>query len=104
MSSLFLKCIGVSFIISSIITLLNVFLATGVINSFWNGVHFWFWMMTGPGIGIFLGTLFRQFLMPDAIYTSGGVSGLLKAKIFWTIGPQSIGWLLGVLTIAKQLN
>lgn len=36
-------------------------------------------MTLGPGAGMTVGAFLRQWLMPDAVYTSEGMTGLLKA-------------------------
>jgi|GEM_PF-3062805 len=48
-------------------------------------------------IGWLVGDAIRKFVMPDFILTSGGFSGLLKAKLFWALGPQAIGAGAGLL-------
>jgi len=39
----------------------------------------------------------RRFTKPDFIITDGKVSSQLWAKIFWSIGPQTIGAGIGAL-------
>ncbi|HIE1976663.1 hypothetical protein [Escherichia coli] len=51
-----------------------------------------------------VGALLRQWLMPDTIITSGGMGEQLKARIFWLIGPQCIGWFAGMLVVGQQIN
>ncbi|WP_407246768.1 hypothetical protein [Klebsiella pneumoniae] len=50
-----------------------------------------------------VGAALRQWLMPDAVYTREGMTGLLKARLFWLVGPQYIGWLAGLIVVGKQL-
>ena len=45
--------------------------------------------------GAIIGDFLRKALMPDMIYTRGGFVGLLKAKLFWLVGPQLIGLVIG---------
>lgn len=45
-------------------------------------------------IGVSVGDVFRRFVMPDAYITSGAVDSF-KKKVFWSIGPQTIGWFIG---------
>lgn len=45
-------------------------------------------------IGVIVGDEFRRFVHPDAIMSSGALD-TFKQKIFWKIGPQSIGWAFG---------
>jgi hypothetical protein len=47
-------------------------------------------------IGVHLGDAFRRFVKPDMIFTSGAVE-TFKTKIFWLIGPQFIGWIIGYM-------
>ena len=46
-------------------------------------------------IGGIIGNIIRTAVHPDMIITSNGVWGLLFQKIFWKIGPQTIGILFG---------
>lgn len=53
---------------------------------------------TGLGtVGAMLGDGIRRFAMPDGIITNGGMGSLIKSKLFWMIGPQTIGLLIGVM-------
>jgi len=36
----------------------------------------------------------RMAVMPDAVYTTDGFWGLLKQKVFWSIGPQFVASLI----------
>eukprot|EP00831_Metopus_contortus_P018442 TRINITY_DN1786_c0_g1_i1.p1 TRINITY_DN1786_c0_g1~~TRINITY_DN1786_c0_g1_i1.p1 ORF type:complete len:323 (-),score=47.12 TRINITY_DN1786_c0_g1_i1:2631-3551(-) len=47
----------------------------------------------GGIIGGFIGNIAR----PDMIFTTGGAYEILKAKIFWAVGPQLIGVAIGAL-------
>lgn len=47
-------------------------------------------------IGAIIGDALRKIAQPDAVITSGGLLHLLWLKLFWQIGPQSIGVVLGV--------
>jgi len=46
-------------------------------------------------ISALIGDSMRQAACPDAIFTTGGMFDILKAKLFWAIGPQCIGGLIG---------
>lgn len=46
-------------------------------------------------IGLWIADALRRFVMPDTIITSGGFFELLKARLFWTLGPQVIGLFIG---------
>jgi len=47
-------------------------------------------------VGAVLGDAIRKFAQPDAVFTSGGMLQLIWVKVFWRIGPQMIGLVLGV--------
>lgn len=98
-----IKYFSLAIILSFIIVIFNILSGTGRIYGFWHGVKVLFWLTVGPGAGMLTGSLIRQWLMPDAIYTREGAIGAFKAKMFWAVGPQSVGWLLGVLAISEQL-
>ena len=53
-------------------------------------------------IGSFLGALFRDFVMPD-MYMTSGVSDAFNKRIFWAVGPQFIGGLIGLLSCNQFL-
>lgn len=46
-------------------------------------------------IGALLGDAIRKFAHPDAVFTSGGLLQLVWIKVFWLLGPQLIGLVLG---------
>jgi hypothetical protein len=101
--ALVIKYFAIAFVIALIVVLFNVFGATGEIRSVGQGMGYLFWMTLGPGAGMTLGAFLRLWLMPDSVYTTGGVGGLLKVRLFWLVGPQSIGWLAGLIAVGKQL-
>ena len=101
--ALVIKYFAIAFGIALVVVLFNVFGNTGEIRSFGQGMGYLFWMTLGPGAGMAIGAFLRQWLMPDAVYTSEGMTGLLKARLFWLVGPQCIGWLAGLITVGKQL-
>lgn len=49
----------------------------------------------GAFCGAFVGDWLRKIAMPDSIITSG-MADTLKQKLFWFIGPQMIGEILGM--------
>lgn len=100
---LVIKYFAIAFAIALVVVLFNVFSNTGEIRSFGQGMGYLFWMTLGPGIGMTVGAFLRLWLMPDAVYTSEGMTGLLKARLFWLVGSQGIGWLAGLITVGKQL-
>lgn len=46
-------------------------------------------------LGAKIGDLIRKIAIPDAIFTTEGMWGIIKAKIFWFIVPQFIGLIIG---------
>lgn len=46
-------------------------------------------------IGAKIGDLIRKMTIPDAIFTTEGMWGIIKQKIFWFIVPQFIGLIIG---------
>jgi hypothetical protein len=48
-------------------------------------------------IGYHIGRMLRNFVMPDAIWVNGGFADLLTVKIWWMIGPQTIGYSGGAI-------
>lgn len=46
-------------------------------------------------IGAMMGDAIRRFTQPDAFFTSGGMGSILKTKLFWMVGPQCIGLVIG---------
>jgi|AGFT01.1.fsa_nt_gi hypothetical protein len=101
--ALVIKYFTIAFGIALVVVLFNVLSATGEIRSFGQGMGYLFWMTLGPGAGMTLGAALRLWLMPDAVYTREGMTGLLKARLFWLAGPQCIGWLAGLMAVGKQL-
>lgn len=47
-------------------------------------------------IGVSAGDAVRRFVMPDAYFVSDVMDSFNK-KVFWAIGPQSIGWFIGLM-------
>lgn len=48
-------------------------------------------------IGAAIGEALRRFALPDGFFTSGGMTSIVKTKLFWLFGPQLIGCIFGVL-------
>lgn len=46
-------------------------------------------------IGAKIGDFIRKLTIPDAIFTTEGMWGIIKQKIFWFIVPQFIGLIIG---------
>jgi hypothetical protein len=58
--------------------------------------------LLGTG-GALLGDSIRRFALPDTFYTTGGMGSIIKTKLFWMMGPQAIGMLIGVFTGAAMV-
>ncbi|WP_175771975.1 hypothetical protein [Paraburkholderia phenazinium] len=54
-------------------------------------------------IGVRIGNALRRAAKPDTIITSGGLQGMFMARIFWSIGPQSVGLLIGTVVGCSTL-
>lgn len=46
--------------------------------------------------GVFIGDVVRRFAQPDLFVTSNAME-TVKTKLFWMIGPQCIGWFIGLM-------
>lgn len=98
-----IKYFGIAFGIALFVVLFNVISGTGEIRSFGMGMGYLFWMTLGPGFGMLIGAFVREWLMPSAFYTTGGIGAIFKTKLFWAIGPQGIGWLMGLMAVGNHL-
>lgn len=47
--------------------------------------------------GAMAGDALRRFALPSGFFTTGGMTSILRMRIFWSVGPQAIGMLLGVI-------
>lgn len=55
-------------------------------------------ILVGGGIGTvgaLIGNALRKAVHPDAVFTTGGFWSLLWTKVFWRLGPQTIGMVAG---------
>lgn len=86
---------AVSFIFAALFTFNNnsamVMMASGLLKVFAVMVG----TITGT-LGAGIGEAIRRFALPDGFITDGGMTSILKTKIFWMVGPQSIGMFLGI--------
>lgn len=48
-------------------------------------------------VGAMLGDAIRKYAHPDAVFMTGGILQFIWIKVFWQIGPQVIGLVLGVV-------
>ena len=51
------------------------------------------------GWGIVIGDKIRNLLVPDIVITDGGVTSLVKARLFWSFGLQAIGCVVAALLV-----
>jgi len=58
-------------------------------------------IVPGGVVGWKVGRFIRDALIPDAIFTTEGITGIAKAKIFWAIGPQVIGMFIGAYMLTQ---
>ena len=59
-----------------------------------------FAIIVGTALGVagaMIGDVIRRYAQPSFFLTGGGVWAILKIKVFWAIGPQTIGVLLGAV-------
>jgi hypothetical protein len=54
-------------------------------------------------IGVIIGEKFRDFTMPDTISASGA-GDMFTKKLFWKMGPQAIGWFIGLMAVNGLLK
>jgi hypothetical protein len=45
--------------------------------------------------GAMIGDAIRRFALPDSFFTSGGIGSIIWTKVFWAIGPQVVGLVIG---------
>jgi hypothetical protein len=91
----FIKHAAICFGVFFIITLISVF-SPKVHLGFFGNISL---LLSGTfftTIGVALGDLFRRIARPD-LFLSSGAMETFKTKIFWTIGPQVIGWIMGYI-------
>ncbi len=55
------------------------------------------YLITAP-LGWWIGDLFRRFTQPDLYFASGAID-MAKKRLFWMVGPQTIGVLLPVMLL-----
>ena len=86
----------------AIIAILISFMATGADmpqHTQHLALKFFFVWIAGALLGVAgvrIGNALRRAAKPDIII-SGGLQGMLGAKIFWSIGPQTVGLLVGTV-------
>ena len=81
-----------------------IFALITIVAAFSSGVHLGFFgfialFIAGSiftTIGVVIGDVLRNMAMPDA-YLTTGFADSIKKKIFWSVGPQAIGWIIGIM-------
>lgn len=48
-------------------------------------------------IGAIIGDALRRFALPSAFFTSGGFFAIIGIRLFWLIGPQVVGLIIGAI-------
>jgi hypothetical protein len=66
------------------------FSMVGVVACLVFGATFWY----AAYIGWAIGDAFRRWIRPDSIFVFGGVTQLVKTRLFWMVGPQTVGVLV----------
>jgi len=72
------------------------------ISGFWFSAWAAVLLCSLPGLGIWLGNIIRKWMKPDAVYGSAGA--VIKARLFWTVMPQCIGWFIGFMAAMGTLG
>lgn len=78
---------------------------------FISGVDFGFWTRLLASIvsiptgflGALIGDGVRRFAIPDAIFTTGGMTEIIKTKLFWMCVPQLVGMFIGIAIVAGMI-
>jgi hypothetical protein len=88
------KYLFIAYALSLVITITRVFSKTETLSFL---EHVYFFIATGAFVGSFayVGKIFRDFVMPDAMMSSGALD-TFKQKVFWMIGPQVIAGIIGL--------
>ena len=55
------------------------------------------------GIGVVIGDAVCRFVRPDILIASDGTD-MFKKKVFWIIGPQIIGWIIGYIAFTGFMH
>lgn len=87
---------GVAFILACILTFNNSSYMVVRAGFFMKMVA----ILVGTGLGTLgalAGDAIRRFTKPEGFFTTGGMGSILRTKLFWMVGPQLIGLVLGVL-------
>lgn len=90
---------------------LAIFIVFTVVAIFSSRVHIGFFgYLAMPIVGTFcttvgvaIGDAFRRFVKPDVLLASGAYD-MFRKKLFWLVGPQAIGWLIGYLTYESVMR
>ena len=83
-----------------------------------NGTASTSFQIVGATAGIFAAVLFipvgrlgwrcgdflRKFALPDSVFVGGGFEGLIRQRLFWMVGPQTIGVLISFFAVFGLLT
>jgi hypothetical protein len=93
--------LSLSLSLSTLAGLIVAFVDTRI-SGFWLTTWAAVILCTLPGLGVWLGNIIRKWMMPDAVYGSAGA--VVKARLFWAVMPQCIGWLIGFMAALGALD
>jgi hypothetical protein len=100
LSPVYIKYYFISLIFMFVIMVYSFFSSNPEIPEigFWKGLLILIIIPPVTALGAFIGRLFRDYTRPDFILTSGA-GDTFKTKLFWSFGPQLIGWFLTLLVM-----
>lgn len=82
-------CVSITFLIT-----LYIIFSSKFHFGFFGSIVFFLVSSLFTTIGVVGGDIFCRFAKPD-MFLSSGVSDTVNKKIFWMVGPQFIGWIIG---------
>lgn len=86
---------GICFAIFAALTILVMFSSRSHLGFFGNIATLVFGTAFTT-IGVVVGDAIRRFVKPDVLFASSAID-IFRAKVFWLIGPQVIGWIIGFM-------
>ena len=95
-------------VVSVIAAFIHAYTYDGIVSqrvviqvTFWVRAGMFITGSIGGTIGMAIGRIVRDWVRPDFIVTGDGMKGLVKARLFWAIGPQLIGMLVGLFLLSS---